>query len=122
MRKRGERFWRATLFSLLGPLLWALHFGAVYGGQHVACAAETGLSFQLIRTGIISATAVVAAPLLFASIAPRRTLKIFGLCGYDEPMRCFLAGTMRLLSLLSFFGVVWAGSAALFLDACPALR
>jgi hypothetical protein len=122
MSKGGEQFWRATLFSLLGPLLWALHFGAVYGGQHVACAPPVSLSPALIRIAIVVATLAAAAPLLAGAVAPQRVMNVFSLTGYEDATRRFLAGTMRILCLLSLFGVVWAGSAALLLGACPALR
>lgn len=117
-----EKFWRATVYSLFGPLLWTFHFGLVYGGQHVACAQTVSADPALIKTGIVAATIAVGAPLLFASLRPRSLMKLFGLADDGADSRIFFVRTMSALSLLSLFGVIWAGAAAAFLPACPALR
>ena len=38
----NDRFVRRTAVSLAPILLWAVHFGLVYGGAHVACTTSDG--------------------------------------------------------------------------------
>ncbi|MAW82104.1 MAG: hypothetical protein CMI63_17845 [Parvularcula sp.] len=122
MSEAGEQFWRATLYSLFGPLLWTLHFALVYGGQHVACAAPVSAASAWITGGIIAATIIIAIPLSVASFRADVLAKLFALSDSNVDTSRFLVRAMRLLSLLSLFGVIWAGAAAAFLPACPALR
>ncbi len=123
MKETGEHFWRATLFSLFGPLLWTAHFGLVYGGQHVGCATPVSLDPAWVIGGIVAATFAAAAPLLVGAVWPHRLARLFGLTETDNSgVYPFLVGATRLLSLLSLFGVLWAGAAAAFLPSCPALR
>lgn len=121
MKDRSASFWRLTLFGLIGPLVWAAHLGIIYGVQHVACSEPVSLAPAWIVAAIIAATFAAAAPLLFAVIAPRRFARLWSLNPGGDVMR-FLFGTMRILSLLSLLGILWAGAAAGFIATCPPLR
>lgn len=116
---RDPHFARLTFTSLSGPLIWALHFGAVYGGQHVAC--ERGLlSAGLTRTGIVLVTLLAALAIGAIWMCARRLLTP------DPPLQADLPAFLHLVTLfllaLSLFGVLAAGLASVMLPACPALR
>jgi uncharacterized membrane protein len=108
-----------VLIALAGPLaVWALHFAVVYGLHPVFClmigGSRAGLWMQM---AVIAATLAALLALLLLMLKPGAVLP----APDDEPLS-FLTGVMRLLSLLAFFGVAWAGSAAIFLPACKSLE
>lgn len=110
MPKPRERFLLRTALCLSGPVLWALHFGAVYGLGHVGCATDLGEG-QSIRAAVIVATiaALLAAAILFA-------------ISWRVQDRVFYRPVTFWLLALSAFGIAAAGVAAIFLPACPPLR
>lgn len=116
---RDPHFLRLTMTSLSGPLIWALHFGAVYGGQHVACERQL-LAGGLTRTAIIIVTVVAAAAIGAVWASARRFLTP------DQQLQADLPAFLHLVTLfllgLSLFGVIAAGLAGVMLPACPALR
>lgn len=108
----GEAF-----YGLLGPLVWALHFGAIYLGHHLAC--ETALrGGRAIDLFVLAVTGVAALVLGFGVAAPRITRRLMRLSDTSHSIDTFMTAAMRVLSLLSLFGVLWAGAAALFVAAC----
>lgn len=113
------RFIRVTLTSMAGPLIWALHFGAVYGGQHVACAA-TELGTTPIRWGIILATLVASLAMVLVFIGAKKLTRPGP--PLDEDVPVFLAAVTRYLIGLSLFAVLASGLAGLMLPGCPSLR
>jgi hypothetical protein len=117
-----ERSVGTLLLSLAGPLIWALHFAVVYGIQHVACATLGGHRADFwIQTSVIVATVVALLSLLLIIVKPNVILRIDREGGMSQNTRALLLGIMRLLALLSFFGVLWAGVAVFFLPACGSL-
>ncbi|MBB4659652.1 hypothetical protein [Parvularcula dongshanensis] len=117
-----EGFWRLTLFSLAGPFLWALHFGALYGVQHTACLA-TGVARDGggITVYIAVATAAFLVPLLALVFKPRLVARLFRARFADEALERFLLSAARFMAGLSAFGVLGAGLAPFFLRDCPPL-
>lgn len=113
------RFIRVTLTSIGGPLIWALHFGAVYGGQHVACRAALAGDAG-IRTGIIAATIAAILVLLAVFLLARRLVQPAPPADPDVP--AFLHSVTAWLLGLSLFAVLASGLAALMLPSCPSLR
>ncbi|WP_020561848.1 hypothetical protein [Methylosarcina fibrata] len=107
-----------VLIALAGPLaVWALHFAVVYGLHPAFCLVIDGSRAGLwVQMAVIAATLAALTTLLLLMLKPEIVLP----GPEDEPLS-FLTGVMRLLSLLAFFGVTWAGSAAIFLPACRAL-
>lgn len=107
-----------ALIALAGPLVvWALHFAVVYG-LHPAFCLTVGDSRAVLwmPMAVFAATLMALLALLLLMLKPEAVLPE----PEDEPLS-FLTGVMRLLSLLAFFGVAWAGSAAIFLPACETL-
>lgn len=117
-----ERSVTTLLLSLAGPLIWALHFAVVYGIQHVACATLGGHRADFwIQTSVIVATVVALLALLLIIVKPNAVLRIDREGRMSQNTQALLLGIMRLLTLLSFFGVLWAGVAVFFLPACGSL-
>ena len=113
------RFIRLTLTSLAGPLIWALHFGAVYGGQHIACSASEAGTLP-IRLGIIVATLIAGLALLVVFAHARKLVRPAPPAGADVP--AFLHSVTRYLLGLSLLAVLASGLAGLMLPGCPSLR
>jgi hypothetical protein len=106
-----------TAFCLVGPLVWAIHFGVVYGVHHVACR-STQISGRSIELVVLLASGVALAFLAAAALMPTPLAHALRAWHGRGKLAEFLVGTMRLLALLSMFGIGWAGSAALYLSAC----
>jgi len=112
-----------VLIALIGPLMiWALHFSVVYGAHHIFCATLAGNCVVfLMQTAVSVVTVAALLALLLLIVKPDVVLRI----KRDEAMPknswSFLTGVMRLLAMLSLFGVLWAGSAAFFFPACKSL-
>jgi hypothetical protein len=110
------------LLSLAGPLIWALHFAVVYGIQHVACATLGGQRADFwIQTSVIVATVVALLALLLIIVKPNAVLRIDREGGMPQNTQAFLLGILRLLALLSFYGVLGVGATVFFLPACGSL-
>lgn len=109
------------VIALAGPLIWGLHFGIVYATHHLICLLTGNSAALWAQLAVIAATLVALLALLLAIVKPSILLRMTGSGSGSETSRSFLAGIMRLLALLSIFGVFWAGSAALFLPACESI-
>ena len=105
-----ERFLLRTGLCLSGPLVWALHFGAVYGVGHVGCATSL-VGGQAMRAAVVIAT---LAALLGAAV-------LFGICRRVQERTFFRPVSLWLLGL-SAYGICATGLAAIFLPACAPLR
>lgn len=117
-----ERSVGILLLSLAGPLIWVLHFAVLYGIQHVACATLGGNRADfLIQASVIVATVAALLALLLTIVKTDVVLRLDRNAEMPKNTQAFLLGMMRLLALLSFFGVLWAGIAAFFLPACGSL-
>ncbi len=113
------RFIRVTLTSLAGPLVWALHFGAVYGGQHVACRiADPGNAS--LRIAIAGVTAVAILVLVFIFLNVRQLVRPAP--PFDQDVPTFLRAVSLSLIGLSLFAIVATALAGLMLPSCPTLR
>lgn len=113
------RFIRVTLTSLAGPLIWALHFGAVYGGQHVACRASD-LGNASIRMGIAGATIVALLAMLLVFLNVRGLVRPAS--PVDEDVPNFLKSATLFLLGLSLFAILGNMLAGFMLPACSSLR
>jgi len=112
----------ATVFRLLaGPVIWALHFGAIYFMQSMLCA--HGLATDRIAgVGAIPAlivvfTLVAEAALLIAVLPSAMVLR----AGSEREPR-FEAQVTVFLAILSAVAILWAGITWTIVPSCPALR
>jgi hypothetical protein len=105
--------------ALVAPsFIWGLHFAAVYAVQPVFCEVIGGVrAGDGAQAAVIAVTVVALLALLLLILKPHAALRMHE----TDRSRPFLTGIMRLLALLSFVGVLWAGSAAFFLPACKLL-
>ncbi|NGM18386.1 hypothetical protein G3576_00045 [Roseomonas stagni] len=89
--------------SLLGIVIWALHFGLVYGGQALAC--EVGRP-SIVMPLVIGASVVALALLLVLAVVARRS------------RGGFLGGLAVGIAAFSALAVVWEAAPVLALPAC----
>ena len=114
-----ETFWRVTLFSLSGVLLWALHFGFIYLAQHLLCALQPpGGGPAVLRWLIVIVTLLFIGALTFLGLRPAAAWRLFRANSNNANAKRLLTAIMRLLACLSFFAVLWAGVAMLFVPLC----
>lgn len=107
---------------IAGPIVWALHFAAVYGWTASVCARTTDPAAA--RTGIAVLTLV--ALLLIAVIAWRAWLQWDFLDDRDyehdrpsvEDRREFLGHAGWLLAIVSAIGVIFVAMPAFFVGTC----
>jgi hypothetical protein len=105
---------RTLLAMLFGPIVWALHFTALYGTHTIVCAhATTGDAATI--TALAATVAALALLLAGAVVAYRRRTT-----QHANATTRFCRDVMLLLTLLSACGVAWAGATALFVAPCPA--
>lgn len=117
----SEKFIGIVLLSLAGPFIWVLHFAVVYGVQHIACVTLGNRADFWVGTSIIVITVVALLALVLLIVKPDILQRLDRDQIRQESTKEFFSGTMRLLALLSFFGVLWAGIALFFLPACGSL-
>jgi hypothetical protein len=112
----SEKSVGTVTIALVGPsFIWGLHFAAVYAIQSLFCDILGGSRPAYgAQMAVIAATVAALLMLLLLIAKPDAVLRM----NRSESSRSFLVGVMRLLALLSVFGVLWAGSAVLFLPAC----
>lgn len=118
--KRTPTFLCVTFYALLGPVVWSLHFGAIYGALHVWCEIRVGSDGGVAKFAIAAATLLALA--LLACGAKFLGGRIIDPAAVADETKGFLHGTMKALALLSALAIVWAGAAAFFLPECAALR
>lgn len=113
----------AVLTALIGPLMmWALHFSVVFGAHHLICGMPAfNFSGSLMLTVVGVATIAVLLALLLLIVKPYVVPCRDGDETAPKNSQSFLTGIMRLVALLSFFGVLWTVSAIFFLPVCKAL-
>lgn len=109
------------LFLLAGPILWALHFLAIYGAQSTLCAlGEPGLGIlNSVNVAIIGATVVGVTVLGWLVIAPNALQRMMSDAQSSDT---FIISVMRLLTLLSIVAIIWEGAAFSLLPACDQVR
>ena len=118
----SEKFIGIALLALAGPFIWVVHFAVVYGVQHIACATLGNRAEFWLETSIIVVTIVALLALLALIVKPDDILQYLDRNQLrQETTKIFFSGMMRLLALLSFFGVLWVGLALFFLPICASL-
>lgn len=114
----SEHFFRITLWCLMGPLIWAVHFGVLYGTQHLACALSDSENIIWLKIGIILLTLICIAVLLIPIIKPQ-LLEVLDTPSTLAPhTKKTLSYIARCLCVLALFGVSAAGLATIFLREC----
>lgn len=107
------------VFILFGPIVWALHFLAVYGSQSLLCARAMPESVPPI---VSIATVASLAVLVGAMSAPGALARVMRSGHWPEPHQTFISSVMLTLVALSLLGVAWAGGTMLILPSCSVLR
>ena len=77
------------LYILIGPIVWATHFAALYFIQSMLCAHGTAEGFVPIIIG--AATLVAILPLATAPLLPRATAGMFHAGGWGAEANAFHA-------------------------------
>ncbi|MDP1663563.1 MAG: hypothetical protein Q8L79_00415 [Methylobacter sp.] len=117
----SEKFIGIALLSLAGPFIWVLHFAVVYGVQHIACVTLGNRADFWVEISVIVITVVALLALLLLILKPDILQRLDRKQVRQESTKEFFSGIMRLLALLSFFGVLWSGIALFFLPACASV-
>jgi hypothetical protein len=108
--------------AIAGLVVWAVHFGVVYGANAVAC--ERGLEGRallghpLVPAVVLGATALALAAVALVGLRAWRRLEhgLAGEEGEDEPR--FLVWLTAATALLSALAILWEGLPALFVRPC----
>ncbi len=106
------------LLLFAGPIVWAVHFIAIYGLNGVVCARPgragqwAGLAWE---AWAISATGVLAVALLAAWVASRPRSE-------GEHSRRFVRWTSLALAALAALAIAWETLAVFMVPACSPLR
>ncbi|HZW11971.1 MAG TPA: hypothetical protein VFF81_02105 [Noviherbaspirillum sp.] len=109
------RFDRAFLRLFAAPLVWALHFLAVYGAIGIICARRM---HGLTLLGLDIASWVVAATTV-ASVAAVFLLSLRGAAGQPpQDNASFTRWTGAALGVLSIIAIAWEAMAILLVPAC----
>lgn len=111
----------AVFYMLLGPIVWAAHLAVVYAGHAAPCAKGiTRETRALIPIGVELATFLALAALLVGVLTASFRLNRSG--DRARASTPFQDKVMITLSLLSAFGVFFAGTSALIIEPCLPLR
>lgn len=109
---------KSALPSLAGaPLLWLVHFVAVYGFASLACALQPDLPLPPGPLTAWGTGLLTVAALLLAAAGLLRNHRRLRECGAGEPA-FFLAQANLLLYALAVVGMLWVALPGLFLPAC----
>lgn len=111
-RSSRESFVLVSIILLMGPLLWALHFAALYLIHTLVCVNLASDAPTLVPIIIAVATLLAAAPILLFLFWPRLLSRYRGDAG------SFLRATLTLLLVLSLGAIAWGGMSALLIPAC----
>lgn len=102
------------LFS--GPIVWAVHFVAIYGFTGILCARQTATQQDWLNAGIatwvITAAGVIAIAVmaaLYLWVKPRDAV---------QDNQIFIRWTSVTLGLLSAVAIVWETLAVFLVPAC----
>jgi hypothetical protein len=109
-------FWRTTLLSLIGPLVWAVQFALLYVSQLVLC--KIGAPHGAVFWFATAVSLLAIAILITLAFSPGLLKHYFNAARRTPQMLNFLLGTTRLLIILSLAGIVWAALAVFFLPEC----
>lgn len=101
-----------AMLILIGPILWAIHFTALYLTHTLVCVSLARDAPALIPIIIGMATLLAAAPILLFLFWPRLLSRWHGDSG------TFLRATLKLLLVLSLVAIVWGGISGFMVPAC----
>lgn len=108
---RGS-FVLVSFLLLLGPILWAIHFAALYLTHTLVCVSLQKDAPTLVPVIIAVATLFAAAPIILFLLWPRLLRRWHGDSG------AFLRATLKLLLVLSLVAIVWAGISGFMVPVC----
>ena len=100
-----------------GLVIWAVHFGLVYGFTGLACArgwAPDLLGLGLVPVFTISATLVALLALLAMAIVAGRSHPAAGEVGFDNPGRDRDPETGHFVRVIGVHGAIYAALAVVF--------
>lgn len=117
INQTNRRFFRVTVCCLAALLLWSTHFGFVYGLSHFACAAPTPESDN-IRWLIAIVSLVCLMALVIYTWQAENIMRLIRPASDQAGTNGFLVDVMRLLAVLAFFAISWAGASIFFLAPC----
>jgi hypothetical protein len=110
------------LYLALGPVVWALHFGALYQAHTLLCARKAESDVDVaFHTIALVATAIALIVLIFVLIGETVQRSRSSATGRHD-RRPFYRQTVILLLILSGIGIVWAGATSAYVPACLDLR
>lgn len=101
-----------AMLVLIGPIIWAIHFTALYLTHTLVCVSLSRDAPALIPIIIGVATLLAAAPILLFLFWPRLLARLHG------DSHTFLRATLKLLLVLSLVAIVWGGISAFMVPAC----
>lgn len=115
---REGGFWRLTLLCLAPPIAWAAHLGLVYGAQHILCASAS-YTRAWLWSGLALSLVIALLLVLLGWQAPGYLRRLEG--DFSATTLEFLAGSLRVLALLSIVGIAWTGLGLIAFPGCAAL-
>jgi len=111
---RLSTFTRDILLLMAGPIVWAVHFVAIYGFMGVVCARPV-LQAQWLGIGwagwVVFGLGVAASLALAASLRVRPA-------SADPDNRRFLRGSSVALGWLAFLAIAWETLAVFLVPGC----
>lgn len=124
-RQSGQSAIATLIYITYGPVLWGMYHGALYAIHWLLCA-KLPPGTTVLGVGLIPATLLLVSALACAAI-------VFGIARPDLVANLLKANTrpeffafsrkaMRLLAILSLFGVAAAALTVAFLPACHSIR
>lgn len=108
--------------AVAGLVVWAVHFGVVYGASAIACerglAGRTLLGQPLVPALVLGATALALAAVALVGLRAWRRLEhgLAGQEGEDEPR--FMVWLAAAIALLAALAIVWEGLPVLLIRPC----
>jgi hypothetical protein len=122
MTVRRVRGFSPITGAVAGLVVWAVHFGVVYGANAVACEREltgrTLLGQPLVPALVLGATALALAALALVWLRAWRRME-HGLAGQEgEDASRFLEWFTAATALLSAVAILWEGLPVLFVQPC----
>lgn len=109
-------------YVLFGPLVWAIHIVVIYGGQSMLCAAAGILDPSAAVRSLVALASVLALTIVAAAtLGADRAASMMGAASSMPPLQQFQRRVMRLLAVLSLFGI-GASAVAAAMPVCAALR
>jgi hypothetical protein len=97
-----------VVFGIVGPVVWAAHFLAVYFGQSTACSMSASTGTVIVVVGGLTAAAIAGLLSAIAWLRPDRL---------EVRLRRYLP-IARYAIALSIVAVVWSTFAMVSLEAC----